>query len=148
MEIPFVLSIPVKYREFENLLKKYGAHYKSKKSKNSCQILAIILSRLVNYNKAADRTKLPQLYNYMMRYVLQSVEEHKKISQSVRNVCEAVVPHLHALILLNPTECVETIEKGELFDDFFPLRTGHTPLYKVGNNMKSRLLVYKISLIY
>jgi len=130
-EIPFVLGIPIKYREFEKLLKTYGAHHKYTKGSGFTTVLDCILQRMIAYNKAADRSRLPQLFNYMMRYVLESVEKPKKVSKVVDQVAQTVVPHMHSLLLLNATECVQALQDGEMFDDFYPILGTRVPLYKV-----------------
>lgn len=120
VDIPFVIGIPVKYKEFEVMLKKHKAHYKFKGSSHS-EALNIILTRMVKYNKASDRTRLPKLFNFIMRYILDMAEKTKKFSESLLRVHRIVLPHLHTLLLLNPNECANEVEDGEIFDDFYPL---------------------------
>lgn len=119
-DIPFVIGIPVKYKEFEAILKKHRAHFKFHTSSSS-EAFNLILTRMVKYNKAGDKSRLPKLFNFIMRYVLDMAERTKKLSMPLLRVLNIALPHLHSLIVLCPNECINAVEDGEIFDDFYPL---------------------------
>lgn len=127
-DIPFVIEIPVKYKDFEVLLKKCKAHYKNKGQSSSA--LNIVLTRMITYNKATDRSRLPKLFNFIVRYTIDMAEKSKKLTNLLLMNYRVAIPHLHTLLLLNPNECVHEVETGEIFDDFYPMKG--LPIHKVG----------------
>lgn len=116
-DIPYTLSLPKSYEHFKKLMIKYRAVCKDNDTVTSR--LKIVTERLVKYTLLADKTRVPDLFVYLIKWAIEGVESEKLISHNTRKCIGIACVSLHSVLLVNPVKCVEQME-ADIMQKLFP----------------------------
>lgn len=139
-DIPFTLSLPKTYASFIKLLTKYQALIKNSEK---CVIRYTgVVERLVKYSLLADKSRLPDLFVYILRLIIDGIETTMCISDNIQRIIDVSIVNLHTVLLANSSKCVEMMEK-EIIQRFFDtpesVKSNRLTLSKVGEKYMTQM---------
>ncbi|ODM91143.1 Nucleolar protein 14, partial [Orchesella cincta] len=128
-DIPYVLNIPKSYEGFRKLMKKYQAIVKD--GERFVVRFKIVTERLVKYSLLADKTRLPDLFVYLLRMIIENLEESPHLSENVQKILDISSAQLHTMLLSNPSKCVELYEGESYIQTFLSNKNNKLSIAKI-----------------
>ncbi|CAL8070337.1 unnamed protein product [Orchesella dallaii] len=128
-DIPYVLNIPKSYEGFKKLMTKYQALVKD--GDRFVVRFKIVTERLVKYSLLADKSRLPDMFVYLLRMVIENLEESPHFGENVQKIIDVSSVQLHTMLLSNPTKCVELYEAESYIQTFLSNKSSKLSVAKI-----------------